>query len=213
MPNTSLLLISNSRIRPFEKGEAHVVLDMNEDYLLRSHSKEVLQQWASALRFFRFFRAYGGHANDGDSLVVAFRYTGLRDLKHLCDDLGLPLNQLHPDRPKPIPGQRYTFRQFSVFKSEIGDFPDFEQPGHQTIYGEDVFVWCEGGKMKISVKCRGDDGYSVTEDDVESAKRIEAHLEQFRGRVIDPPEDTDHFLCPLYYPDYYGAQQIAEPYK
>jgi hypothetical protein len=44
-----------------------------EQYLYRQHSRASLALWVPTLRFFRFCRAYGGHNNDGDRLLVALR--------------------------------------------------------------------------------------------------------------------------------------------
>lgn len=46
-------------------------------YLFESHSEATFRNWAQRLKLFRFFRAHGGHANDGDSLDVSFRYDGV----------------------------------------------------------------------------------------------------------------------------------------
>ena len=40
-------------------------------YLHERHSPEELRGWARSLAYFRFCRAFGGHANDGDCLRVA----------------------------------------------------------------------------------------------------------------------------------------------
>lgn len=42
-------------------------------YLHRDQSADELRGWARRLKRFRFCRAIGGHANDGDQLVVALR--------------------------------------------------------------------------------------------------------------------------------------------
>jgi hypothetical protein len=59
-----------------------------EQYLYGSHSRAELWAWARELRFFRFCRAYGGHANDGDSLRVELRHHGEQDAQQLCAALG-----------------------------------------------------------------------------------------------------------------------------
>ena len=40
-------------------------------YLYRDHSYDELARWTRSLRYFRFQRAIGGHANDGDELFCA----------------------------------------------------------------------------------------------------------------------------------------------
>jgi hypothetical protein len=44
-----------------------------EQYMYRTHSRAELERWALRLRYFRFVRAIGGHANDPDSLVLRLR--------------------------------------------------------------------------------------------------------------------------------------------
>ena len=53
-------------------------MDANQDpkwlaYLYHRHSQTELTDWTRQLRFFRFCRAIGGHANDGDELLCAVR--------------------------------------------------------------------------------------------------------------------------------------------
>ena len=49
------------------------LMDLWREYLLRTHPEATLKGWAKRLLLFRFCRAYGGHAIDGDSLDVAYR--------------------------------------------------------------------------------------------------------------------------------------------
>lgn len=44
-----------------------------EQWLYERHSRAELAEWAPTLRYFRYCRAIGGHANDGDQLVVLLR--------------------------------------------------------------------------------------------------------------------------------------------
>jgi hypothetical protein len=44
-----------------------------EQWLYERHSKAELAVWAPTLRYFRYCRAIGGHANDGDQLMVVLR--------------------------------------------------------------------------------------------------------------------------------------------
>jgi hypothetical protein len=48
-------------------------VDRWEQWLYERHSKAELAVWVSTLRYFRYVRAVGGHANDGDELVVLLR--------------------------------------------------------------------------------------------------------------------------------------------
>jgi hypothetical protein len=50
-----------------------------EQHLYRRHARKELSAWARRLTYFRFCRAVGGHANDGDQLSLALRYDGEAD--------------------------------------------------------------------------------------------------------------------------------------
>lgn len=43
-----------------------------DSWLFQDHSKETVKNWAGQLKYFYFIRAWGGHANDGDSFTAAF---------------------------------------------------------------------------------------------------------------------------------------------
>jgi hypothetical protein len=58
-----------------------------EQYLFRTHSRAELRAWAARLRYFRFCRAVGGHANDADYLGVALRHAGTPDAQRVFADL------------------------------------------------------------------------------------------------------------------------------
>ena len=52
-----------------------IQMDSWTRYLHRDHAADELRDWARRLEWFRFCRAIGGHANDGDQLLVALRCT------------------------------------------------------------------------------------------------------------------------------------------
>jgi hypothetical protein len=64
------------------------LMDQWTRYLHRDHSVLELEEWARRLSWFRFCRAVGGHANDGDQLLVALRYVDPNDLDGLWISLG-----------------------------------------------------------------------------------------------------------------------------
>jgi hypothetical protein len=111
---------------------------LDEAYLYRDHSRAEIHRWARELRLFRFVRAYGGHNNDGDQLLVALT---------------------EPAEGLPV----YTYEQ--------------------------------NGRFLV----RMSDGYDVTESVVQAAKNVEKALDP--RRVIDPPQNDDHCVCPHFYPE------------
>src|SRR6187402_3966899 len=95
-----------------------------EQYLFASHTKGQLISWARSLEFFRFCRAYGGHANDGDNLLLAVRIESEGDLVAVLDQLGIGVQRLPESNP-----------------SGIQQFPSIQQPGAVRLVGADVFCW------------------------------------------------------------------------
>ena len=175
-------------------------MDLWTRYLLESHSEETLQSWAKRLSLFRFFRAYGGHANDGDSLDVVYRYDSFQELEKFLNLLGINLTNYTEQPPQPQSGVSYSGEDFTKFPSLIADTEWIQQPGHSVISGQNVFIWCEGGLVKISIG----ENYQVTEANVASAEMVEKLLLSSNLERIDPPFDTKHYICPKYHPAYFA---------
>ena len=176
-------------------------MERRNPYLFRQHSEGELREWARRLKFFRYCRATGGHANDGDSLEVTFSYESTQDLKNFFDHLGVELVQ-HAARPtQPEIGVPYPGNVFASFPRLIKETEWIEQPGHCQIMGIPVFAWCDKGKIRLSVSC---ESYEVTGEHVASAESLEKVLTDAPLKVLDPPIDNKNCFCPKYYPDYFG---------
>jgi len=72
--------------------ETGQVEDQWSEYLFRTHSESVLSDWARRLKVFRFCRANGGHANDGDALVAMYRYESEEQLAQFLARIGLEIS-------------------------------------------------------------------------------------------------------------------------
>jgi hypothetical protein len=175
-------------------------MDRWKSYLFESHSEDILRNWANRLSFFRFFRAYGGHANDGDSLDAAFRYQNFEQLQRFLEAMGVSLVKYDEKPPQPEPGVSYSADEFAKFLSLIPNSRWIQQPEHCTIEGQNVFIWCANEIMKISIS----DGYWVTESNVVAAEVVEKAIENCDLERIDPPVNTKHYICPQHYPKYFG---------
>ena len=175
-------------------------MDCWKSYLLQSHSEDTLRSWANRLSFFRFFRAYGGHANDGDSLDVAFRYRDIEQLRSFLATLGVSLVEYEDMPPQPEPGVSYPGDEFAKFPSLIPNTKWVQQPGHSIVADNRVFIWCGQDTVKISIS----DGYWVTEKNVVSAEAVERALGASNLERIDPPANTRNYICPQHYPEYFG---------
>lgn len=179
-------------------------MDLWKSYLLQSHSEHTLRNWANRLSFFRFFRAYGGHANDGDSLDVALRYPDLEQLRGFLAKLGVTLVEYEKIPPQPELGVSYHGDEFAKFPSLIPNTQWVKQPGHSIIAGQRVFIWCSKNLVKISIS----DGYSVTERNVVAAEAAERALEACNLERIDPPINTRNYICPQHYPEYFDNKAV-----
>lgn len=175
-------------------------MDQWQRYFFRAHSEAELREWVSRLRLFRYFRAYGGHANDGDSLDVAFRYDGEAELVRFLDRLGVQVSVFHEAPPQPTPGAGYSSEDFSAFPSLVSGTQWIEQPGHRTIFMKPVFIWCSEATVEVSAS---PSSWTVTEDDVRAAEELEEEFARLGPvEIVDPPVDTQHYLCPKYYPEW-----------
>lgn len=169
-------------------------------YLFESHSEDTYKYWAKKLKLFRFFRANGGHANDGDSLDVVYAYNSLEEMTNFFEDLGIKLKTYHEKPDQPVPGKGYRGDIFAQFPSLIPNTQWIEQPKHCVIDGVKVLIWCYNNQIKISI---GTD-YRVSVTDFENAEKVERVLSKVDLEVIDPPRDSKHYISPKHYPSYFS---------
>jgi hypothetical protein len=179
------------------------VTDRWEQYLYEQHSAEQLATWAVSLRYFRFCRAVGGHAGDGDQLRVALAVNSRDDLETVLAALGIPLTILPPDEPRPVAGQSDTGEEYARFRDPIDRFPDIAQPSHVRIAGGKAFAWVYRGRLTVSISDE-DDIWSVSDAAVEVARRVEPVIDPIAHHVIDPPEHDHHCVCPTHYPQFWA---------
>ncbi len=177
-------------------------MDRWRDYLFRAHPEAQLRAWARKLHMFRFCRAYGGHANDGDTLQVTFPYAGSEELIRFCSSLGIDLVHYAERPPQPEPGVYYLSDAFARFPSLIPNSRWLGQPGFCQIAGQKVFVWCDLDAIRISIAS----DYIVTEADVLSAQLVEGVLARAPLQHRDPPVDNEHCICPKYYPAFFTGR-------
>lgn len=175
-------------------------MDRWHQYLFESHDEATLRNWARRLNLFRFFRAYGGHANDGDSLDVAYRYDSIQGLRDFFAFLDMALVEHSERPPQPVPGVAYPGDEYARFPSLIPGTKWIEQPGHCEIAGRRAFIWCTEGQIKLSLAS----GYVVSENDVASAEALEPVLREAPLARIEPPIDNLNCVCPKYYPQFFG---------
>jgi hypothetical protein len=156
-------------------------------YLYEEHSPAQLRAWAHRLTRFRFCRAFGGHANDGDTLRLHLNVHSVEDALGIVAAIGAE-PRAHPNGP-------------GVGRSEVA--PGVEQPGWSTIGGTSLFIWINPGRLELTVQ-DVDDLWAVTEASVQAAERIEGRFIPFDSRRIDPPVDSWHCIAPATHPELFG---------
>jgi hypothetical protein len=155
-------------------------MDRWDAYLFETHPEATLRAWARRLHLFRFCRAYGGQANDADSLQVVYSYQRFEELNGFLRHLGVKLVTFDEQTPRPDESFSYS--------------------GYWDVAGERALIWCEQESIRISV---GEE-YGVTELAVQAAEQIEKALIGVSLVRLDPPVDHKRCICPKYYPEYFG---------
>lgn len=197
---------SSQKITPSFGACHHRVLMTREDprwhaYLHERHSRDELRGWARSLAYFRFCRAFGGHANDGDCLRVALAVPSEQDLFEVAVQLGITLERLPHDNPEPVVGTSYTSAEFAKFKPSIGGYdPPIRQPGQVRIAGASVFAWVRAGRLDLSMSDE-DEPHEVTARTVRSAQTVETLLRPLAHLCIDPPQEGRNCLSPKAHPE------------
>ena len=161
--------------------------DRWRDILFREHPKARLRTWARSLRYFRFVRGSGGGMDDhGDCLRLALRTSSLGDIETILSRIGataLPPFSDRIDRSDGPVGESTCI--------QIGSTP---------LTGYRCF-----GRLELSLADQ-EDSWRVTQGTVDTALSLEPLFDCLADRLIDPPQDDRHCLCPKYYPAFWGPE-------
>ncbi len=114
--------------------------ERKQKYLFERHSVDEVRAWNRRLRFFRYFRAYGGHANDSDSLDVAISYHGEQDLLAVLESVGIRPRRFTEAPPQPKTGVSYPSEEFVKFPDIVEGTHWIEQPGEAEIFGSAIRI-------------------------------------------------------------------------
>jgi hypothetical protein len=150
--------------------------------LFRGPIQAELLAWARRLRYFRFCKAIGGFAQDGDQLRVALRCTTNADLRQLLAQLGLP----------PLARQDAYRRPLAR---------------HVQLAGQRAFLTIDrvpALQLNLSL-ADSEKPYDVTTSAVTAAIAVETLLLAHEARIIDPPVASIYCVCPTYYPDLWAG--------
>jgi hypothetical protein len=163
-----------------------------EAWFFRKHPRAELAGWTARLRFFRFWRALGGLANDGDTLRCALCVETERELFTVTQGLGIPLQVLPPDAPTVRVGQSYTLAEMRRLPSRMERFPQYAQLGRVTLAKVECLaqVWLD--RLVLQVFGAAGDPFEVSEADVENAAKIEELIVPLSHMVVEAPVDSEY---------------------
>jgi hypothetical protein len=165
-------------------------------YLFEKHSQQEVTSWAAQLRYFYFFRAAGGHANDGDELRAGICYTDKADLEFKLGLLGIIPGKITAEDPQPQLGKSYQSNEFSLFKTPVSHFPDLKQPGHIVITKISLFVWITPQIMQFSVSGQLDGNlYEVSQADFEACIKLEELFDQLAWQPFKDDSIAQSVQC------------------
>lgn len=155
---------------------------LSDTWLFETHSREELSSWVKQLKFFYFFRASGGHANDGDLFKASIKFSNKQDLAYKLSKMGISSSAL-----------------------PVGSKSASEQPLYQMINGNRCFVWVQGRSITVSVFGAEGDLYSVSEKDFQICKNIEKLFDQaeFQGQKSRNSERSICCISQEKYPELY----------
>lgn len=176
---------------------------LSDDWLFQRHSKETIKKWLRQLRYFYLKRAWGGHANDGDEFQVAFLFTDREDLQEKMKQLGVTLHTI---------GDADTAGDSIPLKHEIKQYTDLEQPGHCTIFGQNVFLWVYNNSIHITISgSRDGNRYEVTEDDLKVCIALEKHFDTLGWEKIIDTSLEKNICCisQKNYPELYVQDDMS----
>lgn len=163
------------------------------DYMFREHSPGELVKWTRRLSLFRYVRAAGGMANDGDRLlaIVAFPSTG--KLTDLLVKLGFNLS---PNLKAEIEAKPH------------GLLPLLRRQGLVPKFFQSQAIWFgfKTNELEINISGESGDPYAVTESDVVRAEELERFLKPLQLQFRVPPWSNDACFSEVSYPEFFKTE-------
>lgn len=187
----------------FRRRNSAQTQDLEQVYLPKEVSEQLLRNWVNRLKYFRFLKANGGFDNDIDEIILSLSYNGQNDLTNIFDDFHIIYNK-HSIKPQqPILNQAYSSADFAKMPSLIQGTRWIEQPVWQTINSVKVSIWCTARTIRFTIVGPKELHWNITETEFVNAKKLEALFDKYAKRIIDPPEKTKRCICPKYHPEYW----------
>ncbi|RKR13963.1 hypothetical protein CLV91_0032 [Maribacter vaceletii] len=147
---------------------------LSDIYLFEKHQKSVIKRWSKSLKYGYFKRAWGGHANDGDEFGIWLKYYNRAELFEILNAFGIELKRMPKNYSKSISSKLYSSAKSKKLKSEIKDYPEYEQPLHIKVNSVPCFMWIENEIISITFSGAKDGNrYEAGENDFGNCLKIE----------------------------------------
>ena len=150
----------------------------SKKWIKQRHSINEIRLWLTDLHYFKYFRAHGGHMNDGDSFKICLNFDNINDLKQIIQKLGFKL--LSVDIFASGQFDEVTFEEFKHIPSStdtIKSFPEYLKPGIQYNLDTEWFLWVVDNKLTFRISGTGiENKFDVSDYDFKKCKEMEKLL-------------------------------------
>jgi len=169
---------------------------ISDNWLFENHSKQTIKEWLKRLKYFYFIRACGGQTNDFDAFRLDILYSDKQDLIEKLGQLGITLNTIQDNFPRPVDGKQYTLTEFENFKDEISRFRNLEQPKKKRIFGYHSFVWITDSTIQISISGTNDKNPSgVAEANFQVCVDLERQFNRLKWQNFKDKRIEENICC------------------
>ncbi len=168
-----------------------MIKSQEKAYMFERLSPEKLVKWTKKLKYFRFFRAVGGHANDCDRLVIKIPLQQGLSQSNLFRKLGFDIPAAAEKELDRIRDQYlHTHLSQKACRSSLFG-PGFHYHG----FDGALFIekWGSGGPL------------DVTDEDVAVAAAFETAIDGQGLKFSMPPSKLFNCFCEEHYPEYFVA--------
>jgi hypothetical protein len=150
---------------------------IDEAWLFKINSKEEISKWVTNLKYSYLWKR-PSFRDEGDYILLTLNFISKTDLFDSLKVLDIKLRKIPRKWFTSILNKIYSLFGVVRWKSEIKDFPEFEQPLNCKIHNIPVFVWIENKNISFSFSGSKND-YEVSEEDYENCLQLETLIDRY----------------------------------
>ena len=152
---------------------------------MSSPSQKSADQWNCQLRYFRFYFAHGGHANDMDMLGASIRFAPTElGLLEVFSRLGIALQRIPESMPRREVGRSYNSDDWHKYADPIRAYPAFARPAFVSIEGMPAHLDVAADRIRIALSGARGDHWVIDNKDFRNALALETLLPQRDIRFV-----------------------------